>query len=70
MQIVFMKQKLKTCLPSLKENFSRKLKSIVVYKLECSGRKSIFVGQTVRLFTTWVEEQGKTDTAVGQILHS
>ena len=38
----------------------------MVYRLECWGFKSIYVGQTVRHLTTRIEEHGKEDTPVGQ----
>ena len=60
--IIFTTRKLKTCMPSLKSSFSRK----VVYRLECCECKSIYVGQTVRHLTTRIEEHRKEDTPVGQ----
>ena len=65
-QIIFTTRKMKTCIPSLKSSFSSELKSKVVYRLECCGCKSIFVGQTVRHITTRIEEHRKEDTPVGQ----
>ena len=67
-QIVFITRLLKTSLPSLKSVFSSELKSKMTYKLESIGYKSIYVGQTVRHFTTRVEEHRKTDTNVEQYL--
>ena len=64
--IVFTTRKLKTCMPSLKSSFSSELKSKVVYRLECCGCKSIYVGQTVRHLTKRIEEHRKEDTPVGQ----
>ena len=64
--IIFTTRKLKTCMPSLKSSFSSELKSKVVYRLECCGCKSIYVGQTVRHLTTRIEEHRKEDTPVGQ----
>ena len=46
--------------------FSSELKSIVVYRLECCGCKSIYVGQTVRHLKTRIEEHREEDTRVGQ----
>ena len=57
--IIFTTRKLKTCMPSLKSSFSSELKSKVVYRLECCGCKSIYVGQTVRHLTTRIEEHRK-----------
>ena len=65
-QIIFTTKKIKTCMPSLKSSFSSELKSKVVYRLECWGFKSVYVGQTIRHLTTRTEEQGKEDTPVGQ----
>ena len=65
-QIIFTTSKMKFCKPSLKFSFSSELKSIVVYRLECCGCKSIYVGQTVRHLTTRIEEPRKEDTPVGQ----
>ena len=64
--IIFTTRKLKTCIPSLKSSFSSELKSKVVYRLECCGCKSIYVGQTVRHLTLRIEEHRKEDTPVGQ----
>ena len=38
----------------------------MVYRFECCGCKSIYVGQTVRHLTTRIEEHRKEDTPVGQ----
>ena len=59
---------MKTCMPSLKSSFSSELKSKVVYRIECCGCKSIYVGQTVRHLTTSIEEHRKEDIPVGQHL--
>ena len=64
--IIFTTRKLKTFMPSLKSSFSSELKSKVVYRLECCGCKSIYVGQTVRHLTTRIEEHRKEDTPVEQ----
>ena len=53
-------------MPSLKSSFSSELKSKKVYRLECCGCKSIYVGQMVRHLTTRIEEHRKEDTPVGQ----
>ena len=53
-------------MPSLKSSFSSELKSKVVYRLECCGCKSIYVGQTVRYLITRIEEHRKEDTPIGQ----
>ena len=53
-------------MPSLKSSFSSELKSKVVYRLECCGCKSIYVGQRVRHLTTRIEKLRKEDTPVGQ----
>ena len=51
-QIVFTtRKKLQRCLPWLKSIF-QELKINVVYKLKCSGCKSIYVGETVRHLNT------------------
>ena len=60
--IIFTTRKIKTCMPSLKSSFSKE----VVYRLECCGCKSIYVGQTVRHLTTRIEEHRKEVTQVGQ----
>ena len=64
--IFFTTMKMKTCMPSLKSSFSSELKSKLVYRLDCCGCKSIYVGQTVRHLTTRIEEHRKEDTPVGQ----
>ena len=66
--IIFTTRKMKPFMPSLKSFFSSELKSKVVYRLECCGSKSIYVGQTVRDLTTRIEEHRKEDTPVGQHL--
>ena len=65
-QIKLTKRKMKTCMLSLKSSFSSELKSKVVYRLECCGCKTIYVGQLVRHLTTRVEEHRKEDTSGGQ----
>ena len=65
-QILFTTRKMRTCMPSLKSSFASELKSKVVYRLDCCGCKSIYVGQTVRHLTTRIEEHRKEDTPVGQ----
>ena len=40
----------------------------MVYKLTCSGCNSTYVGQTVRLLATRVDEHRKDDSPVGQHL--
>ena len=65
-QIIFTSSKMKICMISLKFSFSSEMKSKVVYRLECCGCKSIYVGQTVRQLTTRIEEHRKEDTPVGQ----
>ena len=65
-QIIFTTRKMKSCMPSLKSSFSSGLISKVVYRLECCGYKSIYVGQTVRHLTSRIEEHRKEDTPVGQ----
>ena len=67
-QIIFTTRKMKTCMPSLKSPFSSEMKSKVVYRLECCGCKSNYVGQTVRQLTTRIEEHRKEDTPVGQLI--
>ena len=64
-QAVFTTRQLESCLPSLISAFSNDLKSRVVYKLSCSGSTSAYVGQTVRHFTTRIEEHKKADSPVG-----
>ena len=64
--IMFTTRKIKTCMLSPKSSFSSELKSKVVYRLECCGCKSIYVGKTVRHLTTRIEEHRKEDTPVGQ----
>ena len=64
--IIFTSRKMKTSMPSLKSSFSSEMKSKVVYRHECCGCKSIYVGQTVRHLTTRVEEHRKEDTPIGQ----
>ena len=65
-QIVFTTRKMKTCMPSLKSSFSSELKSKMVFRFECCGCKSIYVGQTVRHLTTRIAEHRKEDAPVGQ----
>ena len=65
--IIFTTRKMKTCMPSIKSSFSTELKSKVVYRLECCGCKSTYVGQTVRHLATTVEEHRKEDTPLGHI---
>ena len=46
-QMIITTRKMKTCIHSLKSSFSSEMKSKVVYRFECCGCKSIYVGQTV-----------------------
>ena len=67
-QIIFTTRKIKTCLPSLKTSFARKLRSKVAYKLTCSGCNSTYVGQTVRHLATRIDEYRKRVSPIGQHL--
>ena len=67
-QIIFTTRKMKTCLPSLKTSFARKLRSKVAYKLTCSGCNSTYVGQTVRHLATRIDEYRKRVSPIGQHL--
>ena len=64
--IIFTTRKMKTCMPSIKSSFSRELKSKVMYRLECCGCKSIYVGQTLKRLTARIEYYPKKDTPGGQ----
>ena len=66
--IIFTTRKMKTCLPSLKTSFARKLRSKVAYKLTCSGCNSTYVGQTVRHLATRIDEYRKRVSPIGQHL--
>ena len=62
LQKIFTTRKLRSCLLSLKSSFDKDLKSHVVYELTCNGCKSIYIGQTCRLFTTRVAEHAQADS--------
>ena len=49
----------------MKSAFSNDLKSRVVYKLIFSGCTSTYVGQTVRILTTRIEENKKAGSPAG-----
>ena len=67
-QIIFITRKVRTCFPALKSSFDKNLKSLVVYKVTCNVRSSIYVGQTSRHVTTGNLEHQKKDSPLGQHL--
>ena len=48
--------KMRTCLPSLKSQIEKNLKSRVVYRIVCPGCNACYVGQTSRHLITWFKE--------------
>ena len=63
---IFTTRKLRSCLPSLKSDFPKVLRSGVVYQIDCPGCSACYVGQTVRHLTTRVTEHMRKTSPVGQ----
>ena len=62
---IFTTRKLRSCLPSLKGNFSETLKSRVVYSITCPGCESCYVGQTTRHLSTRLKEHLRKSSPLG-----
>ena len=58
-------RKLKTALPSLKPPVPKKIRSRVVYQIECPGCNASYVGQTVRHLNTRYAEHRNVNSIVG-----
>ena len=55
-QIIFKTKRFRTFLPTLRLSFPRSFKPHMVYKFTYSGCNSIYIGQTIKFFTTNVPE--------------
>ena len=62
---IFTTRKLRSCLPSLKVNFSESLNSRVVYSISCLGCETCYVGQTTRHLTTRLKEDHRKSSPLG-----
>ena len=51
LQLVFLTQNLRSCIPTLKTSFDRDLKSHVVYEIKGIEGGFFYFGQTVRMLT-------------------
>ena len=63
--VIFTARKIKTRL-SILSTFDCHLKNHVVYEINSSGCSFFYVGQTCRRLTTWITENQKRDSPVGQ----
>ena len=64
-KVIFIIQKLKTVLPSLKSEIPKVLKSGVAYNISCSRCKSCYVGQTARHLQTRIKEHSRQSSLLG-----
>ena len=62
---IFTTRKLRSCLPSLKSKFPERFKSNVVYRIQCPGCTSCYVGQTTRHLTTRLTEHIRRSAPLG-----
>ena len=69
-RVVFRLRKLKTILPSLKEEVEKCYKSGVVYKISCPCCKACYVGQTIRHTLQRIKEHQRPSAPVGRHLES
>ena len=65
---IFTTRKLRTCLPTLKTDFTRYLTSRVVYEISCPGCNSCYVGQTVRYLITRKTDYLRDSAPIGSRL--
>ena len=56
LQPVITLRKMRTCLPSLKNETEKNLKPRIVYKIVCPGCNACYIGQTSRHLTTRFKE--------------
>ena len=62
---IFTTRKLRSCLPSLKSKVVKSLTSRVVYRIQCPGCNSCYVGQTARHLTTRLTEHKRQTSPLG-----
>ena len=59
LQVIFITQKLRSCLAILKSSFDRNLQTHVLYEIKCNGCGSIYVGHTSWHVTNRISEHQK-----------
>ena len=62
---IFTTRKLRSCLPSLKSKVIKPLTSRVVYRIQCPGCISCYVGRTARHLTTRLTEHKRRTSPLG-----
>ena len=62
---IFTTKKLRSCLPSLKSKVVKSLTSRVVYRIQCPGCNSCYVGQTASYLTTRLTEHKRRTSPLG-----
>ena len=62
---IFTTRKLRSCLPILKSKVVKSLTSCVVYRIQCPGCNSCYVGQTARHLTTRLTEHKRRTSPLG-----
>jgi len=68
--IIMTLRKLKTVMPSLKPPAEKRLRSGVVYKIECASCQAAYVGQTSRHLITRFKEHQTPSSEVGRYMRT